>query len=266
VFSTTELYPFYTRVIDALTGVRDGVACPTGGIYNLACGYRDLGVHVSRQSFFFEPMALRNLEDAPDQVALPFSTYPNLVYAPHDYTHVFTIDAEAGLSPSESPYPLSYDQAYIVANAEARAFGSALIVGEYGDFSSDQATYDEVVAGMTAAQDSYQVGSSYWAWTGQAVSPLLTRVYPRATAGTLLAFGYEPANRSFVMTAAASRPVRVGERPAETDVVIPAGATGGVTVSGAAVLDRVVTYPDGTRSALVAPTGRGDYSVGVAAS
>ncbi|HEX4864277.1 MAG TPA: cellulase family glycosylhydrolase [Acidimicrobiales bacterium] len=48
-FSAAFLYPFYARVISALTA---------GG--------------VDRQSFFFEPMAVRNLEDAPDQLPLPF--------------------------------------------------------------------------------------------------------------------------------------------------------------------------------------------------
>ena len=92
-FSTTELYPFYARVISALTG--------TGS------AYRDLGTHVRRQSFFCERMALRNLEDAPDQVAVPSSAYPNLVYAPHTYTHVFTADAEAGVPrrPARIPSP-----------------------------------------------------------------------------------------------------------------------------------------------------------------
>jgi hypothetical protein len=49
-------------------------------------------------------------------------------------------------------------------------------------------------------------------------------------------------------------------------VFVPATVTGAVNVSGAAVLDRVVTEPDGTRFAYVAPTGPGAYAVGVAPS
>lgn len=240
LFSAGFLYPFYSRVIDALTA---------GG--------------VDRQSFFFEPMAVRNLEDAPDQLPLPFSSYPNLVYAPHDYTHVFTVDRVAGIAPSQSPYPLSYDQPYQVADLEARSFGAALICGEFGEFSGDPATYSEVVGGMTAAQDRALAGSTYWAWTGDPVSPLLTRVYPRATAGRLDAFGYDPSAKTFQMTATSASPVAAGDRTDETEVVIPSVAQGAVSVSGAAALDGVVAHPDGTRSAYVAPTGAGDYAVRV---
>lgn len=251
-FSSAFLYPFYSRVIDALTGLAGG-----------AGGYRDLGVHATRQSFFFEPMAVRNLEDAPDQAALPFTSYKNIVYAPHDYTHVFTLDRDLGLAPSSSPYPLSYDQPYQVAGAEARAMRAALICGEFGEFSGNPATYGEVVGGMTSAQDRFLVGSSYWAWTDGPVSPLLSRVYPAATAGALLGFSYTPATRAFVMTAADRRAVRPGDRAAETEVTIPAGVHGAVSVAGAARLDQVVAHADGTRTAYVAPTGAGSYSVAV---
>jgi endoglycosylceramidase len=239
-FSSAFLYPFYARVVNALT----------------ARG-------VNRQSFFFEPMAIRNLEDAPDQAPLPFSSYSNLVYAPHDYTHVFTIDREAGIAPSQSPYPVSYDQPYQVADAEARSFGAALVCGEFNEFGNDPATYNEVVGGTTAAQDRFLVGSTYWAWTGDPVPPLLTRVYPRATAGSLTSFAYDPSAKAFQMAATATVPVRVGDRSFETDVVIPSAVPGAVAVSGAAVLDQVVANPDGTRSAFVAPTGAGAYEVRV---
>src|SRR5205823_11424843 len=152
VFSATELYPFYTRVIDALTGLRDG-----------ALPYRDLGVHAGKQAFFFEPMALRNLDDAPDQLAIPFSSYSGLVYSPHTYTHVFTVDRAAGLSPASSPYPTSYDQAYAVADAEARTMRAALLPGEYGNWPAD----DEIILrGETAAQERAAVGSAIYAWKG----------------------------------------------------------------------------------------------------
>lgn len=261
-FSSGYLFPFYRRVIDALTGTSDGVPCAPGLIANPLCGYRDLGVH-TRQAFFFEPMAIRNLEDAPDQIADPFSSYPNLVYAPHDYTHVFTVDREIGLSPSQSPYPLSYDQPYQVADAEARVFRAALVVDEYGEFSGNPTIYEEVITGMTAAQDRFVSSSSYWAWTGQSVSPLLTRVYPGATAGTLRSFGFDPASRSFAMTATSARAVPVGERARETQIVIPADVGGAVSVTGAARIDLVVENPDGTRTAYIAPTGAGSYGVKV---
>ena len=272
-FSTTELYPFYARVVSALTG--------TGG------AYRDLGTHVRRQSFFFEPMAVRNLEDAPDQVAVPFSSYPNLVYAPHTYTHVFTADAEAGVPPQESPYPVSYDQAYQVADAEARSMHAALISGEYGNSAGED---DVVLRGETAAQDTAMVGSTLWAWKGScaAGTPVrlcydiwsvyagdpatppaqnlgliptrvkyLSRIYPMATAGTLDSFGFDPDHGTFTMTATAE-----GSGP-PTVIFVPAGSSGKVTVRGAARLGQLVAEPDGTHRVLVYPTGRGAYSVAV---
>jgi hypothetical protein len=63
------------------------------------------------------------------------------------------------------------------------------------------------------------------------------------------------------MTATSGQAVTVGDRAGETEISIPAVATGAVTVGGAARLDAVVTDPDGTRRAFVAPTGAGAYAV-----
>ena len=276
-FSTAELYPFYRKVIDALTGVGDGA-------------YADLGVHVNRQAFFFEPMALRNLEDAPDQVPLPFSSYPNLVYAPHVYTHVLSGDAVAGIH--NSPYPISYDQAFDVADAEAQAMGTALWIGEFGNSPSDDETF---LRGATTAQDTAGVGSAMYQWKntcGAGNTPeqcaniwsiyagdgstapaqngpliasrvkFLSRVVPRAIAGHLDSFRYEPDDRSFTMAATADGPVRRGRRDQETVLFIPATVHGAVSVGGSAVIDQVVTAPDGSRLVSIAPGG-GGYTVAV---
>ncbi|GAC1597200.1 MAG: hypothetical protein NVS3B21_21580 [Acidimicrobiales bacterium] len=290
VFTTTQLLPFYRRVIDALTGVKDGVPCPTGLPATPVCGYPDLGVHVRHQSFFFEPMAIRNLTDAPDQAPAPFSTYPNLVYAPHAYTHVFTADTNVpGSRPKTSPYPTSYDQAYIVADREARSFGAALFVGEFGNSASDD---DTLLAGSTAAADRAVSGESMWDWKSQCgvrtptkdcqnawsvyagdPSPApaqngpiiptreryLSRAFPMATAGHLDLLTYDPQRHHLSMRATATRPAT---RPsAQTVVFLPATMTGNVTVSGGAVLANVTQEPDGTYRAFVAPAGSGPYSV-----
>jgi endoglycosylceramidase len=273
VFSASELYPFYARVVSALTGV--------GGVYP------DLGIHVAKQSFFFEPMAIRNLEDAPDQVLAPFTSYPNLVYSPHTYTHVFTVDALAGVPAQTSPYPTSYDQAYQVADIEARQLRAALLPTEYGNAASQD---DTVLAGETAAQDRAGVGSAIYAWKGVcgAGAPLadcykawsvyagdpstppaqnlglipsrekyLSRIYPRATVGTLDQFAYDPGTKTFTMTATA---VRGG---GSTVVFIPSVVSGNVVVTGAATLVGVTHEPDGTALATIRPTGRGTYGVSV---
>jgi endoglycosylceramidase len=264
-FSTAVLYPFYAKVIAALTGPGK----------------------VIRQSFFFEPMVVRNLEDAPDQVALPFTSYPNIVYSPHTYTHVFTVDAEAGIPAGQSPYPTSYDQAYEVADGEARAMHAALLPGEYGNSAGQDST---ILKGETAAQDAAMVGSAIYAWKGVcgAGSPpadcaniwavyagdpatppaqnlglipsrvtYLSRIYPRATDGTLTAFAYDPATHRFTMTAVAHG------RGAPTIVFIPAEASGNVAATGPARVDHVQLEPDGTRLATIAVLGAGSYTVTV---
>ena len=63
--SSQDLYPFYTRAIEALTGVRDGLpTCPATAPTSLtgACAYPQLA-SVHRQQIFFEPLAYRNLVD-----------------------------------------------------------------------------------------------------------------------------------------------------------------------------------------------------------
>ena len=287
VFEQGYLFPFYRRVIDALTGVRDGAACPVTSPAVAACGYPDLGIH-DTHAFFFEPWALRNLLDVSVQASVPFSTYPNLVYAPHTYTHVFT--AERQLHGAPVPYPTSYDQAFTTAEVEAKALGAALFIGEFGNGSDQDHT---LLREATAAQDRHLTGSTVWEWKntcgpadpcagswgiyGSSTSsppaqngPLkdsrvqfLSRVYPRATAGTLMSFSYDPITHAFAMTASSSQPVRPGPHAVETDVYVPRTVLGPVSVVGAAVLDRVVSNPDGSRDALVAPTGAGSYSVAV---
>jgi hypothetical protein len=89
----------------------------------------------------------------------------------------------------------------------------------------------------------------------------LARVYPRATAGQLLSFAYDPLTATFTMRATSSFRVVPGDRSAETEIYIPPLVRGQVTVDGAAMLDTVVTNPDGSRIAYVATTGGGAYGV-----
>jgi endoglycosylceramidase len=287
-FDAGYLFPFYRRVIDAVTGIADDVTCPTGTPYAAACGYADLGVHDQRHLFFVEPMAARNLVDVAPGVSAPFTSYPNVVYAPHLYTHVFTAETQLP-DDGGGVYPPSYDFGLQTADAEARAIGAALWVGEYGNSNGADAT---VLAAETAAQDRALVGSALWQWkancgTGPcdmnglwavyaadtATAPVqngalipsreryLARIYPLATAGTLQSFGYDPIAHSFAMSASDSQRVPRGARDRETVVYLPATLTSPVHVTGAAVLDEVVAQPDGSRLAYVAPTGAGAYGL-----
>ncbi len=107
----TYMYPFYRRVIEAITGERDGLpdcpaSMPSGTVPGGACAYPDLGIHDTRHIFAFEPAAVRNLVDFSPQTSEPFTRYPNIAYAPHTYTHVFTVDSSfIGYSYQNAPYP-----------------------------------------------------------------------------------------------------------------------------------------------------------------
>jgi len=309
--SATQLYPFYKRVIEALTGVRDGLpTCPASDPTSTRCAYPQQA-HVDRQSVFYEPFADRNEIDFSPQASVPFSSYPDLVYAPHIYTHAFTLDQFIGYPATDSPYPPSYTFGYQTADYEAQAMHSAVFVTEYG---ADAGSDSYLLTGETAAQDATETSSTLWAWKGlsdqqsscwcvrwqqssynttsngtagsgdpdAAPSPddqlipsrgaITSRVWPRATAGTLGAYRFVPGTAGtagtagstpeFAMVATDASGVAPGDRGAETDVYIPGTVTGPVEVGGAARLDAVTTAPDGSRTAWVEPTGADPSGMG----
>ena len=164
--SSQDLYPFYARAIEALTGVRDGrPTCPAGAPTSLtnACAYPQLA-SVSRQQIFFEPLAYRNLLDFSLQMSAPFSSYPNLVYAPHVYTYAFTVEQELlGLPAAPGGYPPNFTFGYQTAESEAQAMHTAVFVTEFGDSAGTDPT---ILSNELAAQDSAQIGGTLWAWKG----------------------------------------------------------------------------------------------------
>jgi endoglycosylceramidase len=291
--SADDLYPFYRRAIEALTGVRDGL--PTCAHPDEAtagtCAYPQLA-DVNRQQIFYEPFSYRNLTDFSIEVSAPFSAYPNLVYAPHVYTHTFTADVEAlGYTPQNSPYPPSYTFGYQTAASEAQDMHAAVFVTEYG---ADAGSDGDVLAGETAAQQQTLTGATLWAWKGLAIragscwcvrwshsvyqttsngtpgsgdarsqpgpdhlipsrAAYLATPWPRATAGTLLAYADDPATGTFAMEALDSNGAAHPERATDTEIYIPPGDRGVVRVSGAASVGPIVTRPDGSRLAYVVP-------------
>ncbi len=188
-FSDQQLLPFTERAIEALTGVRDGKpTCPADDPSGTAaeaalhrtvvpqvpaevdpCAYPPGPVLVHSQMILFEPTGYRNQADFSPQLstgaalaAHPFSQYPDLVFAPHIYTHVFTLDTLlGGVAASGPQYPPSYTFGYATAEAEAASLGAALLVTEFGDPPSSDST---ILAGMVAAQRQARVGTVFWTW------------------------------------------------------------------------------------------------------
>jgi endoglycosylceramidase len=294
--SSQDLYPFYTRAIEALTGVRDGRStCPVTAPTSVtnACAYPQLA-SVDRQQIFYEPLAYRNLVDFSLQVSAPFSSYPNLVFAPHVYTYAFTIEQDLlGLPAKPGGFPPNFTFGYQTAESEAQAMHSAVFVTEFGDSSGTDST---ILANELAAQEATQTGATLWAWKGLSKAPgtcwctrwqhssyqttsngtpgkgnpkatpskadlliasrqrLLMRVSPTATSGRLEAYSYDPSTRTFAMVATSTVAGRRGDRQTDTMVFVPSTVPGAVHVSGAARLDSVVTRSDGSRLAYVTTT------------
>lgn len=137
-FSSETLYPFYRRVLQSLTGVRDGLpTCDPADPYPICnkkpskcpkpCAVPDLGLHDDK-IYLFEPMALRNqLDFSPQQITEPWTSYPNIVYAPHTYTGSFTLDKYCSTvgskrsCPKRPPFTRSLETAWVRAPQTAPA-------------------------------------------------------------------------------------------------------------------------------------------------
>ena len=238
------------------------------------CGYADAGVHDARHLMFLEPGLLRQMTDFPTHLGLPVSSYPNLVFDIHAYTHGFTLEALLGKSdPSKATYPWGgYDQTYSLGEREARAMGAALFVSEFGN----DPKYDSVLlANEVLQQEKHDVGFAFWTWkenggtgswgvfdaTSKDVLPmqssgclraarerLLARVYPRASRDPHVSFHYDADTGSFTLSAQA----RAGDPP--TVVSIPPEVRGSVIVSGSDALG-TERFSDGSRLVSVSPSG-----------
>jgi endoglycosylceramidase len=258
----TGTFPFYAKVVAAVTA----------------------GVPDFQQLFFIEPDALRNVTDQRSEFTpwSLFSSYPNVVYSPHVYTDVFTLNAELasvypGLGTVLGPlFPLS--SGYANAVGDAQALGLPLWVGEFGNDVTDDNT---LLRGHYQFADQYAIGDSLWAWKGfqattstdcycdlQGLMPTAlsafpsrikfsSRAYPLFTAGTLQSMSYDPDDGSFDFQAT-SAAVSAGDTDHATILYVPVATTAALQVEGAVL--QTVEQGDGSRMVYVYPTG-GAYHV-----
>ncbi len=279
-FEDLLLFPFYRRVVDAITGVRDGLPCWAGFYMPSFCGYRDLGVHDLHHLFFLEAGLLREVTDFPTHLSMPVSSYPNLVLSLHAYTHQYTFDHFIGQPPDKATYPWGgYDQSYALGEHEARAMNAALFVSEFG---FDPKWDSLVIASQLVEMEKHRVGFAFWTWKENgsgatwgmfdppASSPegassgclrparelLLARVYPEVSSDPSLTYHYDPTSGAFTLSGHG----RPGDAP--TNVYIPAEVTGAVAVSGAAKTS-TDTSASGSRLVTATPAG-GAFSIVVA--
>ena len=283
------IYPFYRRLIDGVAGVADGARCPKGFPALPICGYPSLGVHDRRHIFFLEADHLREVTDFPTAFGLPVTSYRNVAFAIHPYTHKYTADALAKLNPNS--YPLGgYDQAYGTAEAEARSMSAALFVSEFGN---EPDLDHPLLANELKEQERHLTGSTYWPWKencgGQtwgiysgplgnistncvyqapgrvpagpqpengclrkSKERLLARPTVMAAVGDHLRHSYNPQTGAFTLSATTARDNRLA-----TEVLVPREITGAA--------DRPSTSgPDGIRMIKFVPTGH--YTLTIAAA
>lgn len=249
----TELFPFYGKVVDTVVA----------------------SVSRFRQLFFIEPNAERDVTDQ-SAIVTPwsaYSSYRNVVYAPHVYTGVFTIDQLVA-----SRRFLPTDGGYRSAISDAHALGLPLWIGEFGNNPQDDET---LLRTSYDLQDTFGLGGALWLWKenandinrtvfwgvyGPPFPPgtpqperikLTSRPYPLYTAGDLESLSYDPDRGAFSMRAR-SPAVSLGSSERATVLVLPPsfGADLGTTNAGLRVRRRA----DGVRIAYVYPRG-GPYRV-----
>jgi hypothetical protein len=249
----TELFPFYGKVINHVVSAVPGF----------------------RQLFFIEPNVERDLTDQ-SAIVTPwsaYSSYPNVVYAPHVYTGVFTLDQQVA---STRFFPS--DGGYKSAISDAKALGLPLWIGEFGNNPSEDNT---LLRTSYELQDLYGLGGALWLWKenandinravfwgvyGPPFPPgtpqpsritYTSRAFPIYTAGDLRSFAYDPNSASFDLHAE-SPPVPPGVRTSATVIFVPSAVTATVAATGARL--RTVSQNSGSRIVYAWPTG-GPYRI-----
>jgi hypothetical protein len=131
-FERRQLWPFYRKMIAALRA--DG----------------------EQRMIWFEPNLLRDVSDADSGVPQRFSEDPNLVYAPHLYTEVFSPPTKPTGSRSH------LEASYTAAETEAAGYGAPLVDGEWG--SDAGGGWEAWRQDQLDLQDQLRVGSAFWMW------------------------------------------------------------------------------------------------------
>jgi endoglycosylceramidase len=277
-FDDLLLFPFYRRVIDAVTGAPDGAPCWSGFFMPAVCGYRDLGVDDRRHLFFLDTGLLREVTDFPTHLGLPISSYPNLVLGYHAYTHIYTIDKLVGQSPRTAAYPWGgYDQGWDSVEREAKAMDMALFLEEFGNNPDDD---DLILPRQLREADEHRVGWAFWTWKEQGQPPTwgvykppavptdpsgcirtererrLAAPYPRLSADSSLAYAYNSEDGSFTLRG------RGTAGDASTVVYAPPEVAGPISATGGARLV-ISSEADGSRLVFAIPTG-GEFRVTIA--
>lgn len=171
-----------------------------------------------RHLVVFEPDTLRNVTN---QSPLPGSPFPDsrAVYAPHIYTGVFDGTDFSTSDPGVLARVLAPSMEH--AAAEAAAWGTPLLVGEYG-IDPGHPRADDWITAQLDLQDRLRAHSTFWLWeeissghwglfegesdqgaerVGRTTA--LARVYARAVPGRVLEHAFDAARNTLVLRYAA---------------------------------------------------------------
>ena len=219
------------------------------------------GVHaIDRDApVLFEPVATRNQTDQARIPEAPWDHGPG-VYAPHVYTGQFSIPSQNGW---ESEDPAKLAPSMQAAGAEAAAWGTPLFVGELGCDQSI-ARGPKWLAAELDVQDAQLASSTAWVWADAgagtwglvdpsgaerpATAKALSRSFPRAIAGDLLAIERPAPGRLHVRYRATARTRGLAH---EVSVSTAFVASYAVTCDGAPV----TATPAPGRATFVCPDG-----------
>ena len=199
----------------------------------------------------FEPTATRNQTDAAFMPSAPWSNGPG-VYTPHIYTGQFSLPSQNGWE-SEDPAVLA--PSMIAAVKEAAAWGTPLFVSEFGCDQSVPRGARWMEAELDL-QDRALASSTAWAWDSggwgftssagvewPATTRVMSRMFPRAVAGDLIAIDRPAAGQMRVRFRATAR---------------AAGAPNEVSVSADHVTGYAITC-DGASVPFEAKAGRATF-------
>jgi endoglycosylceramidase len=159
----------------------------------------------------FEPSAIRNLFDFVPEARDPFPV-TGAVYAPHVYTYVFQPDP----TQLEELEPEQLEPSVRGTRAEATAWGTPLLIGEYG--IGPTAPNADLWMGVQAElHDAYLASDAFWVWKEQSqanwgvydwdaatntwterpqVVAWLSRVHAARIAGEVIANAYDHTTRA----------------------------------------------------------------------
>ncbi len=217
------------------------------------------GIHaIDRDApILFEPLGDRNQADHARIAEAPWSDGPG-AYAPHIYTGQFSMPSQNGWE-SEDPTVLAPSMA--AADVEAAAWGTPLFVGEFGCDQSI-ARGPKWFDAELDLQDAHLASSTAWArecgsWglcddagvERATTARVMSRLYPRAVAGDLIAIEHPEPGHLLVRYRASAR---------------THGLAHEVSASTANVLDDYVVKCDGVEVAAERATGRVSFVCPVA--